>query len=343
MANSTDPRSGSADAGEALVLGGDLGGTSTRVLVADRTGRPLGRGVAGGGNPFSHPVSAAAELGRALAVALAGLDPTRVRAAVVGAAGGTALRIPEVAEPFRRAWQEAGLTVSPRYLSDLEVAFASGTPAPDGTALIVGTGTSGGVVVDHRVVRTVDGYGWLLGDDGSGFWIGREAVRATLRALDAGQRLGVLGRSVVDGLLGDRTTAGAVAAPDDPVELRDELIAAANNRPPVRLAELSRPVAAAFDAGEPAAVDIVERAAGLLADTVGLVRRGVGPDAPLVIAGSVGSAASPVGRRLKEILAGRIEGELLTAGDGVAGATWLALRDLDPALATAETHTRLAH
>ena len=48
-----------------LVLGGDLGGTSTRIVIADSEGNVIGRGAAAGGNPTSHPASAAANFGQA--------------------------------------------------------------------------------------------------------------------------------------------------------------------------------------------------------------------------------------------------------------------------------------
>jgi hypothetical protein len=40
-----------------------------------------------------------------------------------------------VATHFDRVWTEAGLTCDPGYVPDLEVAFASGTPA-DGAVLV---------------------------------------------------------------------------------------------------------------------------------------------------------------------------------------------------------------
>ena len=60
---------------ESLVLGGDLGGTSTRILVVGTDGRVRGRSTTGGGNPISHPAGAAAALAGALRAALAGIDP----------------------------------------------------------------------------------------------------------------------------------------------------------------------------------------------------------------------------------------------------------------------------
>ena len=51
--------------------------------------------------------------------------------------------------------------------------------------------------------------------------------------------------------------------------------------------------------------------------------------------------ASPVGAELRTLLAARFAGPVLPARTGVGGAAWLALAELDPALATPETHARL--
>ena len=174
---------------ESLVLGGDLGGTSTRILVVGTDGRVHGRSTTGGGNPISHPAGAAAALAGALRAALAGIDPRRVNASVVGVAGMSALRAPPVAARFGQVWADAGLTCDPGYAPDLEVAFAPGTPEPDGSVLVAGTGATAGAVAGHRLTRTADGHGWLLGDDGSGFWLGREAVRARCARSMPGSRL----------------------------------------------------------------------------------------------------------------------------------------------------------
>ena len=319
----------------ALVLGGDLGGTSTRIVIADMQGNVVGRGAAAGGNPTSHPASAAANFGQALHAALAGLDPAAVKAGVVGVAGGVALGQPDVQAQFDAAWSGAGLTAKPDFIGDLEVAFASGTPEPDGTVLIAGTGTNAGLVRHHQLVRTADGHGWLLGDDGSGFWLGREAVRSVLRALDLREPLGLLGVAVVHAILPNRDEHG-IAPREGYDVLRDDLIRTVNSRPPVLLAELARTVMAAYEQNDETARALVKRAAELLTETVGRLRT-TSDRGPMVLAGSVAGESSPVGRLIREHFAG----EVLTAQDGVGGATWLALGALDPALATRDNHTRL--
>lgn len=81
--------------------------------------------------------------------------------------------------------------------SDIEAAFASapGTPA-DGLALVAGTGAAATRISGRRCTVSVDGDGWLLGDEGSGFWIGRGAVRAALRMADGRGDPTTLARSV---------------------------------------------------------------------------------------------------------------------------------------------------
>ena len=314
---------------ESLVLGGDLGGTSTRILVVGTDGREHGLSTGDGGNPISRPAGAAATLGDALRRALAGVDPGQVQASVIGVAGWSALRTPVVAAQFAEVWADAGLTCDPGYRSDLEVAFAAGTPEPDGTVLVAGTGATAGAVTGHRLTRTADGHGWLLGDDGSGFWLGREAVRAALRSLDAGEPQGRLAGSVL----------AALDAAGTADRGRDRVIQAVYSHPPVQLAALAPLVSAAYHDGDPQARSIVERAAAALLATVGRVRE-EGQGTPIVLAGSL-TRDTPVGATLRTLLSARFSGPILSARTGVGGAAWLALAALDPALATPATHSRL--
>lgn len=327
---------------ESLVLGGDLGGTSTRILVVGTDGRVRGRSTAGGGNPISHPAGAAAALAGALRAALAGIDPRRVNASVVGVAGVSALRAPPVAARFGQVWADAGLTCDPGYAPDLEVAFAAGTPEPDGSVLVAGTGATAGAVAGHRLTRTADGHGWLLGDDGSGFWLGREAVRATLRALDAGEPPGHLVGSVLRELAGAGTVEELAPSPSrrGTERCRDRLIEAVNSRPGVQLSALAPLVSAAYREGDPEARSIVERAAAALLTTLGRIR-GQAETTPIVLAGGLTGDTTPVGATLRTLLPARFAGPVRPAPTGAGGAAWLALGALDPALATRAAHTRL--
>ncbi|MDH6218631.1 N-acetylglucosamine kinase [Streptomyces pseudovenezuelae] len=189
----------------ALVVGLDAGGTRTRAVLATAAdGRPLGEGSAGPGNALTVPLP---ELTDHLVEAVARAVPEAWRGRVVAVAGGFAGATGVSADDrghrnaltaLTVALRSLGITAGPPGIcSDIEAAFASapGTPA-DGLALVAGTGAVAMRITDRHCTATVDGDGWLLGDDGSGFWIGRAAVRAALRMADGRGRETVLAGSV---------------------------------------------------------------------------------------------------------------------------------------------------
>ncbi|MEU5694723.1 BadF/BadG/BcrA/BcrD ATPase family protein [Actinosynnema sp. NPDC020468] len=284
-------------------VGLDAGGTATRALVLDVDGSRLGAGVAGGANPHSHPPEKAAEhVEQALRAALDGLDARKVQSGVLGMAGTSRMADPRVSVLFEQAWASSGLRCPMRVITDAEAAFASGSPAPDGTVLIAGTGSIGARIEDHRLTSTTGGDGWLLGDEGSAYWLGREAVRATLRALEAGTESpltkAVLGRAKA-------TT-------------RRQLIAAVNAVAPVVLATYAPLVTA--NAADPAADAIISAA---VAHLTALALAGHTPGTPLVLTGSL-IHAHPLGAALRRSLARRGPGPITTTTNGAPGAAWLA-------------------
>ncbi|GAA2262463.1 BadF/BadG/BcrA/BcrD ATPase family protein [Kitasatospora cystarginea] len=299
---------------EDLVLGLDVGGTTTRVVVAETSGRVVGTARGGGGNPVSHGAAEAARsIADALGSALSGVDPARVAAGVLGLAGGLV-----TAGGLAEVWSRVGLTVEPRPATDVELAFAAGTRHPAGSVLISGTGAVAGECRDFAPVRLADGHGWLLGDRGSGYWLGHSAVRLALGRIDRREELTGLPGAVVEALLG-----GTEAA--DP---RSALIGAVHAEPPVRLARLAPLVLRAAEAGEPAARGLVSEAADHLLATLGTVRP-PGTDGPVVLAGGVISVGSPLAAVVRERIAERWpEAEISHAGNAAGAAAWLAARSL---------------
>jgi N-acetylglucosamine kinase-like BadF-type ATPase len=239
---------------------------------------------------------------------------------VLGVAGGGALDDPATADHFDRVWSQSGIRCVPQVVGDLAIAFASATPEPDGTVVVSGTGAAAATIHDHLLVRSADGHGWLLGDAGSGFWIGREAVRHTLARLDTNEPPTVLSERVLSETVGaDRPASG--------LELVRALVRAVNSRPPVKLAELARIVEESAEQGDEGAVEIIEQASMELIHTLERVREPA-DDSPLVLVGGILRPQSAVARSLRAHLAERFAGPVLAASDGVAGATWLAARSV---------------
>jgi glucosamine kinase len=321
-----------------LVIGADLGGTSTRLTVATTAGdRLVTVEGGGGGNPTTHGVQrAAAELARTARSALTDLDPGEVRAVVIGVAGRATLDDQQARQAFADALSATQIRINPDFVGDAEVAFCSATPEPDGTVLLAGTGAMAVRICDRRVDATSDGLGWLLGDEGSAYWLGREAVRASIAAICGTGPPTALTRAVSDALLDG-------PPPTPPYRHRSALIRAVNAQPPVALAALAPLVTLAETQGDVVAAAICDAAAERLIKILADVRDPADP-APLVTAGSVvRDPRSAVGRRLRLLIAARFTGTVLTPADGVVGAAWLAVRSLDPGRPLTAVHARLQH
>jgi glucosamine kinase len=306
-----------------LVLGVDAGGTTTRAAVFTLSGVPVGRGRAAGGNPGPPGVDqASANVRSAVVQALSGVESHLVSGAVFGLAGDPV----KCGAVVRRVREELSLPGSARLVGDVVTAFSAGTSAHSGTVLISGTGAIAAKITGHTVTDTADGHGWLLGDDGSAFWLGRAAARATLRALalPPGPPLPLLATLVLRHLLGPAPwPAGTV----------ERLAAEVYARPPLALAELAPLASEAARGGDPVAAAIVAEAAGALAATVAQVHEA---GAPLVLAGSVLTSPGPVREAVHELL--RAESPL-PAGDPAGAAAWLAARPFLTPGQAARQHT----
>lgn len=163
------------------LLGIDLGGSSVRAVVADEAGTLLGNGRAAGGNIRSS--IGLPEDNVCSAVLAAGARD--IDAVAVGAAGAGAARRDEVVDVITRGLRNAGLDVEPVVVPDLDIAFRACSPSPDGRLLLSGTGAVAARYEDWRMVARCDGMGWLLGDEGSGCWVGRAVLQAVAADLDS--------------------------------------------------------------------------------------------------------------------------------------------------------------
>lgn len=188
------------------VVGIDAGGTKTRCVVLTLGGALAGSGTGPGANPNSGGDTAGA-LTTALREALGDLDRTHILTGVFGIAGAGSAGRPAAVTAARQAWQAVGLRGSPAVVTDIAVAFAAGTSEPKGIVVFSGTGAGAAVINDGTIVQRADGYGWLVGDEGSAVWLGKEAVRAALAAYDGRGSPTLLTDSVPRALLGATVVA----------------------------------------------------------------------------------------------------------------------------------------
>ncbi len=167
------------------VLGVDGGGTKTQAAVVDAHGRVRGEGLAG---PSSFDKTnlklAAASIRDAIdgACAAAGIKRKQLNAAFFGMAGVTSeqdrAHVRAIAVKLGLAAERVGVD------HDLRAALAGGLSGRPGIVLIAGTGSSCYGVNAAGATWKSGGYGTLISDEGSSYWIGLRAIRAAVMIQD---------------------------------------------------------------------------------------------------------------------------------------------------------------
>jgi glucosamine kinase len=295
------------------LLAVDAGGTSTRAVIVAADGTCVGYGASGSGNPISSGSAHVAEqVAAAAAVALADAGHGAVDGPVLLAMAGSRadLATDWIAPALGAVGAGGDIVVE----SDLLATFCAGAWEPDGYAVVAGTGSAAIRVRGGRQERVGDGLGWLLGDAGSGFWIGRRVVRAVAAQLDGrgpataltALLLGALGITASPEPAGRGRAAALHGLVDEVYALR-----------PIELAGFAPLVFAAGD--DPVAAGICAAARDALRTALEAVQdeavRG-----PLVCGGGVLGALGAPADGLRGVTAVR------PVADGVVGAVVLALR-----------------
>lgn len=162
------------------LAGIDGGGTGCRVILSDGTGRVLGAGKAGPANIMTNFDGARANIvgATARAISAAGLAPDIIAeiSAFLGLAGANnpeRVRRMSACLPFKQN----------RIVTDAHTSLQGAIGEWDGAAAIIGTGS---VFINRigDIYRTVGGWGFMIGDLGSGARLGRSLLEETLLSYD---------------------------------------------------------------------------------------------------------------------------------------------------------------
>ena len=281
-----------------FVLGIDGGGTSCRAAVARADGVVLGRAKAGAANIRTDLTGARTSIVEAArrAFAEAGQDPDLVSRtpAVLGLAGanvGTYRQQLQAILPFSRS----------RVETDAEIALEGAVGAGDGAMAILGTG-SAYMVRKGGKSRAIGGWGFQVGDQGSGARVGRDLLEQTLLAYDGIREASPLTREML-AVFRDR--------PEDVVEFT-------TNAKPGDFGGFAPKVFDYAQKGDAVAVWIVNRAVADVEAALGALD--LSDDAPLCLLGGLAPLYAP---RLSQRFRGLLREPL---GDALSGAVRMAAR-----------------
>lgn len=168
------------------LLGVDGGGTKTYAAIMDEHGRHLGGGIGGPSN-YDHAGVLATRANIAAAVSAArqaaGLPEQPFAAAFLGMAGVVS---PEDRAVIGAIAAELALAPPERIGvdHDCRIALAGGLSGRPGIVQIAGTGSSTFGMNAAGAAWRAGGWGYLLADEGSSYWLGAQALRAAVRAYD---------------------------------------------------------------------------------------------------------------------------------------------------------------
>ena len=251
-----------------FVLALDAGGTRTECVMADGE-RVLSR-VRGGSIKIIRvpPEEARATLFTLLdqVVEESGVSLDRVCATCAGISG---FSIPAITSWMGSSLEErvAGRIV---LCGDDEIALDAAFPGQRGVLVLAGTGSNILARTSDGQRFNVGGWGPVLSDEGSGYWIGLQALRAMLHACDRGERTLLLAR--VATFWGVQGTWGIVER--------------AHATPPPDFAALAPLVEACAEEGDAVCLEVLAAAGRHLADAAVLAihkMRALEPEASVIV------------------------------------------------------------
>jgi N-acetylglucosamine kinase-like BadF-type ATPase len=296
------------------VLGIDAGGTKTVCLLADERGAVIAEGRGPGANLHASGDLEVEKVLTGVVEEAIGDRNTRPAAICVGIAGADREADARIIRVIMRRISPGSRIL---VVNDALVALVAGAGRGPGIAVLSGTGSIAYGRNAQGVAARAGGWGHLIGDEGSGYWIGRRALTAVVREVD--------GRGPRTRLTEDVMAHFGVA---DAAEL--VRIVYDRDVPRSSVATLGPVVQKARDAGDAVAAELLARAGEeltLAAASVASRLEMRGDAFPIVLAGGVFRVVpwlvEDLGRRLAEV-APRSEARLL-ADEPAVGAVSLAL------------------
>jgi glucosamine kinase len=276
-------------------LGIDGGGTKTTCVVGDETS-VLATGTGSGSNVVRLGEGAArAGLEDAIgqACSRAGVDPLQIQSVCVGVAGSSHAVVSAV---LRKMLREMLPTAEVTILGDMEIAHEAALGGRPGVVTIAGTGSIAYGRNQHSETARAGGWGFQISDEGSGHWVGRQAVAEIMKAHDSGRSTVLLERVLAEWKL----------------DSRDDLVRTANANPSPNFASLFPIVQRAADEHDMLASEILSKAGDELSRLALTVLRRLWPVGEMVRLG-VGGGVFANSRQVRRAFYEFVRAEWVTA------------------------------
>ncbi|MDH2880356.1 BadF/BadG/BcrA/BcrD ATPase family protein [Bacillus cytotoxicus] len=172
------------------IIGVDGGGTKTEAIAFDKNGKEIARGMSCFGNVLLDYERAISHICEAIDQCFQRLCKTECACIGIGLAGVNSIDIHTLKERFITKYQ-----TEIEIYNDAIIAHAALLEGNDGILTIAGTGA---VCLGKKGERYEYSGGWghILGDEGSGYWIALQALKRMTRAYDKGISFCKLGKVI---------------------------------------------------------------------------------------------------------------------------------------------------
>ena len=252
----------------------DAGGTKTVCQLADERGEVLAEARRGGANLQAVGELEVEKVLHDVMEEAIGDHDVRPAAICLGVAG---VDRPDDARVMRGIMRRIGAKARVLVVNDALIALEAGAPETPGVVVIAGTGSISSGRTDRNQAARAGGWGYVLGDEGSGYWIGRAALRAVLREADR---------------RGPATQLSGLLLHYYGVARAQDLIAQVyhGSLRPAAIAALAQCVQGAFSDGDAVAIGILRSAADQLESAAMSVARRlelIGSEFPFVLSGGI--------------------------------------------------------
>ena len=265
----------------AFFLGIDAGGTKTECVIGDETsllGSSFGSTVkikkVGTEAARKALTAAVRAVGRE-----AGVDAHNIAHTCIGIAGSSIREVTDWTQKILGELVSGEVTV----VNDALIAHRAAFRGEAGVLVIAGTGSHVLGVNERGETERAGGWGPIISDEGSGFWIGRLAVAQAMRAYDCTHSVNLLA-----GIMEAWNLASVEA-----------VVSMANSNPPPDFASLLPAILRCADSGDPLAREILASSAAELANLARIVIRKLWPmpaKITVAVTGGVFAHSSHIGQ-----------------------------------------------
>lgn len=267
-----------------LSLGIDGGASSAKWILIDENKSILAQGTNRAIDGHLYRIESLERFNEFLNEVSAHIGEKKVNAVTLGITGYGSAELLE--QNIKRVFPDANIETS----TDISLAFRGECQLGQGIYLYAGTGSIAIHISEENKEFTAGGWGYLLGDEGGGFWLGREALRHLALNAESGTQLDKLSRSI-----------SAVVGGSSWDHIRS--FAYSKNRS--EIAQLSKTIGELCQAGDSSSIAIIKEAASQLAELVlRLERRLNAKSLPITFGGGL-SNTIPMLQREIEVILGR--------------------------------------